>query len=389
MDSEKTSPSCYPHNQKGSLLAKATGAVGGYSKAAKAAAAALRRAAGGAASAAAAASRHAERAGADPRMLFGEIELTPMGGAAAAPRISSGGAPAGADQHVAASMLLCEPAGGAPAGADQHVAARMLLDVPAGGALAGADQHVAGLFDELGEPAGGTLLDSVPMLRARKRQSALRVLSAFRARERDGEKPMLQVSPPYVPTWVELTPRVSEEVEPLPRSAWLPRTFPDGLKPLPIERIVEKPPRTVRDLLPRGAPLERDGTWQMPNNWPHFIDGAPGAALMTRDSDAFEMVGADAPIFVRRCFKCCKSVDTRCEPCSGDAYGKWTFIATCACTQSAAPFWSPAPRAMRCACRHPLQNNAPTACASRTPSASCASALGALSRRLGASRRQL
>ena len=147
-----------------------------------------------------------------------------MGGAAAAPRISSGGAPADADQHVAASMLLCEPAGGTPAGADQHVAA---LDVPAGGALAGADQHVAGLFDELGEPAGGTLLDSVPMLRARKRQrlSALRVLSAFRARERDGEKPLLQVSPPYVPTWVEPTLRVSEVVEPLPRSAWLPR-FP-------------------------------------------------------------------------------------------------------------------------------------------------------------------
>jgi hypothetical protein len=77
----------------------------------------------------------------------------------------------------------------------------------------------------LGEPAGGTLLDSVPMPRARERQqlSALRVLSAFRARKRDGEKPLLQVSPPYVPTWVEPTLRVSEVVEPLPRSAWLPR----------------------------------------------------------------------------------------------------------------------------------------------------------------------
>ena len=125
-----------------------------------------------------------------------------------------------------------------------------------------------------------------------------------------------------MPTWVEPTPRVSEEVEPLRRSAWLPRTFPDGLKPLPIERVEERPPRTVRDLLPRGAPLERDGTWQMPDNWPHFIDGVPGAALMTRDSDALKSVGADAPIFVRRCFKCCKSVDTRCEPCSGEAYRK-------------------------------------------------------------------
>ena len=125
-----------------------------------------------------------------------------------------------------------------------------------------------------------------------------------------------------MPTWVEPTPRVSEEVEPLRRSAWLPRTFPDGLKPLPIERVEERPPRTVRDLLPRGAPLERDGTWLMPDTWPHFLNGARGAALMTRDSDALKSVGADAPIFVRTCIKCSKSVDTRCELCSGDAYRK-------------------------------------------------------------------
>ena len=164
----------------------------------------------------------------------------------------------------------------------------------------------------LGEPAGGVLLDSVPTLRARGRV---------------GAKPLLHVSRPYVEEWVKPTRRIAyssvrEEVKRLWRSAWLPRTFPDGLPPLPIERVVEREPRTVRDLLPRGAPLEVDGTWLMPDTWPHFLDGARGAALMTRDSDALDTVSADARIFVSTCIKCFKSVDTRREPCSGDAYRK-------------------------------------------------------------------
>jgi hypothetical protein len=94
---------------------------------------------------------------------------------------------------------------------------------------------------------------------------------------------------------------------------------------------VEQPPHTVRDLLPRGALLEQDGTWLMPDTWPHFLDGADGAALMTRDSDALISVGADAPIFVRSCLKCSKSVDTRCEPRSGDAYRKQVDVFCNAC----------------------------------------------------------
>jgi hypothetical protein len=201
-------------------------------------------------------------------MLFGEIELPSMGGASAAPRISSGGAPADADQHVAASMLLCEPAGGAPAGADQHVAARMLLDEPAGGALAGADQHV-------------NINATSPLLSLRH----------------------------HVPIWrqrITISYSSEEEVSSggeekklTPLRALLTRTARGGLPPLPIERVVERPPRTVRDLLPRGAPLERDGTWLMPDNWPHFLGGARGAALMTSDPDDLTPVSEDALIFVR------------------------------------------------------------------------------------------
>ena len=115
------------------------------------------------------------------------------------------------------------------------------------------------------------------------------------------------------------------------RSAWLPRTFPDGLPPLPIERVVEREPRTVRDLLPRGASLERNGTWLLPDNWPDFRSGVRGAALMTRDPDALDTVSADARIFVSTCIKCFKSVDTRCELCSGDAYRKQVDVFCSAC----------------------------------------------------------
>jgi hypothetical protein len=213
-----------------------------------------------------------------------------MGGAAAASRISFGGAPAGADQHVAASMLLCEPAGGAPAGADQHVAARMLLDEPAGGALAGADQHV-------NINATSPLLSlrhHVPIWRQRIKIS----YSSEEEVSSGGEEK-------------KLTPRRSllarsargasdgEEKKLTPLRALLTRTARAGLPPLLIERVVERPPRTVRDLLPRGAPLERDGTWLMPDNWPHFLDGARGAALMTSDPDDLTPVSEDALIFVR------------------------------------------------------------------------------------------
>jgi hypothetical protein len=254
-------------------------------------------------------------------MLFGEIELTPMGGAAAAPRISSGGAPADADQHVAASMLLCEPAGGTPAGADQHVAARMLLDEPAGGALAGADQHV----DINATSPLLSLRHHVPIWRQRIKIS----YSSEEEASSDGEE--------------KLTPRRSllarsargasdgEEKKLTPLRALLKHTARGGLPPLPIERVVERPPHTVRDLLPRGAPLERDGTWLMPDNWPHFLDGAHGAALMTSDPDDLTPVSEDALIFVRTCIKCSKSVDTRCEPCSGDAYRKQVDVFCNAC----------------------------------------------------------
>ena len=223
-------------------------------------------------------------------MLFGEIELTPMGGASAAPRISSGGAPADADQHVAASMLLCEPAGGAPAGADQHVAARMLLDEPAGGALAGADQHV-------------NINATSPLLSLRHH------VSIWRQRIKISYSSEEEVSSGGEEK--KLTPRRSllarsargasdgEEKKLTPLRALLTRTARGGLPPLPIERVVERPPRTVRDLLPRGAPLERDGTWLMPDNWPHFLGGARGAALMTSDPDDLTPVSEDALIFVR------------------------------------------------------------------------------------------
>jgi len=112
-------------------------------------------------------------------------------------------------------------------------------------------------------------------------------------RRRDGEETEEKKLPPPRSLLTRSARGASdgEEKKLLPRRALLTRAA--GLPPLPIERVVERPPRTVRDLLPRGAPVERDGTWLIPDTWPHFLVGARGAALMTCDSDDLKSVSAE------------------------------------------------------------------------------------------------
>jgi hypothetical protein len=70
----------------------------------------------------------------------------------------------------------------------------------------------------------------------------------------------------------------------------------------PIERIVVSPAPMMDDFLPPRCDL---GT-----------------------------VGADARVFVCTCIKCFKSVDARCELCSGDAYRKQVDVFCNACLRA-------------------------------------------------------